>query len=196
MRRFVFFIFLIGSSVTAIAETGYVTDMLQLDMYANSQMSGSPVKRLRSGDKVEVLERKSRYARVRFGNQEGWVKSLYLQEKEPARTRVNQLEDSNEKLDQSVKKLQADLKKEQDRVTELEALQSGELERIAATEAELTGLRDENERLEDKLDSYIGSVPLSWLLTAIILSVLAGGAGGWFYIDKRSRERHGGYRVY
>ena len=195
MHRSTLFLLIIVSSF-AQAETAYVTDMLQLEMYATAQMTGPPVKRLRSGDQLEVTERKGRYARVKFGNKEGWVKSLYLQEKEPARTRVNKLEDSNEKLTGSVNKLQVELEAKQVRVSELEALQSGELEQQAATETELIRLQEENARLGDKLGTYIGSVPLSWLLIAVVLSLLAGASGGWFYIDKRSRNKHGGYRVY
>jgi SH3 domain protein len=180
----------------AKAETAYVTDMVQLDMYGNAQLSGSSIRRLRSGDKVEIRERRGPYARVTIDNQEGWVASLYLQSKEPARTRVNQLEDSNAALEKSVEQLRAELESKQARVNELEAMQSGELEQKEATEAELAGLREENARLEDKLNAYVGSVPLTWLLLAILVSLGFGLVGGWFYIDKRSRDRHGGYRVY
>jgi uncharacterized protein YgiM (DUF1202 family) len=192
----IFFILFISMTTAAQAETAYVTDMLQLNMYQTTKMNGPPVKRLRSGDKVSIQERNGSYARVTAGGQEGWVKSLFLQEEEPARARANQLEDSNKKLESSVKKLRADLDKQQARVAELEAMQSGELEQQAAIEAELTALRESNVQLEDTLDTYIGSVPLSWLLISIVLSLLLGVGGGWYYIDKRSREAHGGYRVY
>lgn len=195
MHRFFPFVLLL-LAVPVNAETAYVTDMVQLDMYATAQLTGAPIRRLRSGDKLEIQERKGRVARVTTNNQEGWVASLYLQSKEPARTRVNQLEDSNTALEKSVEQLRAELESKQARVTELEAMQSGELEQKAAAETELAGLREENARLEGKLDAYVGSVPLMWLLLAIIVSLGTGLVGGWYYIDKRSRDKHGGYRVY
>jgi SH3 domain protein len=195
MYRNILLILFFGSTV-AQAETAYVTDMLQLNMYATAQMTGAPLKRLRSGDKLDIQERNGSSARVKVGDQQGWVKSLYLQEQEPARTRVNQLEDSKEKLESSVKQLRVELEQKQARAVELEAMQSGELEQQAAIEAELSGLREENQRLENTLDGYIGSVPVSWLLIAVLVSLFSGLAGGWYYIDKRSRDKHGGYRVY
>ena len=61
----------------AVAETVYVTDMLQLELYAARDMSGPPLKKLRSGDQMELLARDGRYAQVRTADgQQGWVKSL------------------------------------------------------------------------------------------------------------------------
>ena len=182
--------------ISAVAETAYVTDMLQLDMSAAADMAGPPIKRLRSGDKLEILERNGRYARVKFGNQTGWVKSLYLIEKEPARTRVNQLEKDNEQLESSVKDLRSQVSAEQERIKQLTAAQNGEVAERETAEAELVRLRAENERLDAKLDGYAGSLPLTWVLIAIVISLVGGGIGGWYYIDKRSRNRHGGYRIY
>lgn len=182
--------------LSAGAEIAYVTDMLQLDMYAGSDMAGSPIKRLRSGDKLEIVERNGRYARVKSGSQTGWVKSLYLVEQEPARTRVNQLEKTNEQLEGSVKTLRAQVTAEQDRIKQLTAAQNGEVADRETAEAELVRLRAENERLGNRLDSYAGSLPLTWVLIAVLISLVGGGIGGWYYIDKRSRDKHGGYRVY
>jgi hypothetical protein len=70
----------------AQAESIYVTDMLRLDMYPTEEMTGPSMRKLKSGDRMDLLERKGRYAQVRIDGQEGWVKSLYLVEEEPART--------------------------------------------------------------------------------------------------------------
>lgn len=181
----------------AQAETAYVTDMLQLDMYATVDMLDKPILRLRSGDQLELLERKGRYARIRSdGGQEGWVKGLYLVDKEPARTRVNKLERSNQGMENTVKKLRSQLSAEQGKVQELLQAQSGETEQRSLTETELENFRKQNARLENSLSSYSSSVPVTWLLIAVGIALLGGFGGGWYWIDKRSRERHGGFRIY
>jgi len=39
-------------------------------------------------------------------------------------------------------------------------------------------------------------VPVSWLFVASILMLVLGVVGGWYFVDSRSRAKHGGYRVY
>ena len=47
---------LIVFSDAVLAEDAFVTDMLQLEMYATSDFSGAPIRKLRSGDRLELLE--------------------------------------------------------------------------------------------------------------------------------------------
>jgi SH3 domain protein len=182
---------------SALAETAYVTDELQLDMYASADMTGSAIKKLRSGDKVEVLERNGRYAQIRSASgQSGWVKGLYLVKTEPARTRVNQLERSNKGMDTTIKKLRSQLVAEQARAEKLEAVQTGAAEQTSSVEVRLAELAELNGKLEKKLSSYGPSIPLKWAFLVMGLSLVGGLLGGWYFIDKRSRQRHGGYRIY
>ncbi len=183
--------------MSAQAETGYVTDMLQLELYASEDMSGRPIQKLRSGDSFEILERKGRYANVRLpGGQSGWIKSLYMVTEEPARARLNKLENQNADLTARLQSLQAQLADRQSRVAELEGSSSNAAEQRAAVEAELQSLRSRNDALESTLSSYGSSVPLSWLIVISLLALVLGVAAGWYFIDTRSRARHGGYRVY
>ncbi|MGI9292081.1 MAG: TIGR04211 family SH3 domain-containing protein [Gammaproteobacteria bacterium] len=181
---------------TAWSETAYVTDMLQLNMYATQDQTGAAIKRLRSGDQVEIVARDGRIAEVKIDGQKGWVKSLYLVDEEPARTRINQLERQNEGLDTTVKKLRSQLAAEKGKFTSLQEEQSGSEEQRLTVAQELEQLRSENNRLEGKLDSYGMSVPFSWLLIAALIALVAGLAGGWYWVDHRSRMAHGGYRIY
>lgn len=170
----------------AQAESIYVTDMLRLDMYATEDMTGPVVLKLRSGDRMELLERKGRYAHVRSeGGQQGWVTSLYLVSEEPARTRVNKLEQSNVSLEATVKKLRTQLAGEQEKVTQLQQQQEN-----------VETLRKENAELTDKMSQYESSVPIFWLFVVLGVALIGGLAGGWYLVDSRSRSKHGGYRVY
>jgi SH3 domain protein len=198
MKQYIFILFIGVFLISPVrAETAYVTDMLQLDMYATADMVGSPILKLRSGDKLEVIERKGRYALIKSaGGQKGWVKGLYLVDSEPARTRVNQLERSNQGLEGTVKKLRSQLSAEQGKVKELTAAQSGDADQRSATESEIEDLRSKNGELEASLETYAMSVPVTWLLIAFGIALIAGLVGGWYLVDKRSRDRHGGFRIY
>ena len=185
------------SSAVAQAESVYVTDMLRLDMYATEDMSGPIILKLRSGDRMELLSSNGRYAFVRSEDgREGWVKSLYLVEEEPARTRVNKLEEVNANLEATVKKLRAQIADEQARVTQLKQQQDGSAESVAATEQEVAILREENAELAEQMSRYESSVPIFWLFLAMVVALAGGLAGGWFLVDSRSRAKHGGYRIY
>jgi SH3 domain protein len=182
---------------SALAETAYVTDELQLDMYATLDMTGSSIKKLRSGDKVEVLEQNGRYTQIRSeSGQAGWVKGLYLVKTEPARTRVNKLEKSNKGMDSTIKKLRSQLAAEQARAEQLETAQTGAAEQTSSVEVRLAELSELNGKLEKKVSSYGMSIPLRWAFLVMGLSLIGGLVGGWYFMDKRSRQRHGGFRVY
>ena len=179
------------------AETMFVTDMLQLELYATAEMAGTPLGRLKSGDRLEILERSGRTARVQLASGEsGWVKSLYLQTEEPARTRVNQLESTNASLEKSVTRLRAQLGDQQDRVAELETVRDDTDSQAAAEAEELKRLRIENTDMEESLTAYSSSVPLGWVAAFLVLILAGGFAAGWYWFDTRSRARHGGYRIY
>lgn len=190
-------VLVVFSGSPAAAETGYVTDMLQLDLYADESMSGKAVRKLRSGDSFEILSRKGRTANVRLpGGQTGWVKSLYIVNDEPARTRLNKLEDENKSLAARVETLQAEVAEKQGRIDALEGDEDSMAGQLVAAQDELAVLREENAGLENSLSSYGSSVPLSWLLLGTLLALGLGAFGGWYFVDSRSRAKHGGYRVY
>ena len=167
-------VMLLFSGAAAQAKSIYVTDMLRLDMYATEAMNGPVLLKLRSGDRLELLESKGRYVHVRSeGGQEGWVKSLYLVEEEPARTRVNKLEQANAGLESTVKKLRTQLAGEQEKVSQLQQ-QQGDVET----------LREENADLTDKMSQYDTSVPVYWLFIAMVMALVGGLAGGWYLVDR------------
>lgn len=182
---------------SAWADTGYVTDMLQLELYANQAMTGKPIRRLRSGDSFELLERTSRYAHVKMPDgQRGWLKSLYIVEKEPARTRLNKLEQELSGAKNVVNTLRGQLNDKQVRLDALEGDQSSAVVQLKVAEADLVILRTDRDDLERALSSYGSNVPLSWLIVGMILCLILGGYCGWYWIDRQSRSKHGGYRVY
>lgn len=183
--------------VPAVAETAYVTDMLQLELYANRDLSGGALDKLRSGEPMEVLERDGRVARVRLDNgQSGWVKSLYLVTTEPARTRVNALEAANERLESSLDETRAELERVKADLQTLRAGQTTDAARASEITAELERVRAVNNQLQQSARNSAWRVPLSLLFGMTLLALLAGAVASWYWIDSRSRAKHGGYRVY
>lgn len=179
------------------AEIAYVTDMLQLGLHAASDTSDRPIDSLPSGTRLEVLERSTHYARVRTpSGDEGWVKAAFIVSDAPARFRVDTLEREVGTLREQ---LAAARQTEHRAVAEAERLRAAEAdaaESARSLRAALARLESEHTELIERLGANGISLPLAWVLAALAVAFVAGGAFGWWTIDTLSRRRHAGYRVY
>jgi SH3 domain protein len=181
----------------AAAETAYVTDSLRLGLHAASNTSDRPFENLISGAAVEVLERTSNYARVRLEDgREGWVKAMYLVTVKPAAARVIELEAEIAALRDAAataKAAQAAAEHELGRYTaELQA-KTGSAETIQDT---VQRLQAENLAHEERLETYRYTLPLKWVIPAVVVALVAGFLAGLWWLDAFIRRRHGGFRVY
>ena len=164
--------------VLAAAETAYVTDSLRLGLHAAEDTSDRAFRFLDSGQAMEVLSRDRNYANVRLPDgTEGWVKAAYLVDEKPAKLIV------------------AETIAERDQI-------AGELEQAKAAFADpaatIEELRGQAAQLSSDLDEerYRGSVPLKWVGGVIAVCLIAGILIGLWWVDYRSRKRHGGIRIY
>jgi hypothetical protein len=57
-------------------------------------------------------------------------------------------------------------------------------------------LVEANERYISRQAQYQYSLPLTWVAGAMAVCLIAGILGGMWWLDYRSRKRHGGIRVY
>jgi SH3 domain protein len=188
---------LCGWTALAAAETAYVTDSLRLGLHTASDTSGRPIENLISGAAVEVLERNTNYARVRLiDGREGWVKAMYLVTLKPAAARVAELEAEIATLREAAtaaKTAQTTAEHELGRFTaELQA-KTGSAETVQDT---VQRLRAENEAHEARLESYRHTLPLKWVVPAVVVALVAGFLAGLWWLDALIRRRHGGFRVY
>ena len=175
----------------------YVTDILRLGLHQAQDTSDRPFRTLVSGTELNVLERVTNYARVRAPDgREGWVKSAYLVSEKPSRLRMVELEAEVVKLSEALSE-----------ATEVRTLAEKELSDlkadIAASDDSAIAVRNRNEKLVEenqqfrsRLESYRGSLPLSWVGIALIVTLGLGFLGGLWWLDYQSRRRHGGFRVY
>jgi|SRR5690606_10620052 len=185
------------AAAAGASDTAYVTDILQLGLHRASDTSDRPFENLVSGTRLEILERTTHYARVRTeGGSEGWVKAAYIVSETPARYRLAELESRVDALTTEL----ADA-----RMTEKRAV--GEAERLrgraAAHEASLEELRrtlgqleQQNAEYAARVERYRASLPLPWVLGALALTFVGGGAAGWWALDLLIRRRYAGYRIY
>lgn len=178
---------------TAPAESAYVTDVLRLGLYQAEDATGRPFRTLVSGTQVEILERRTFYARVRTPDGEvGWVKSNFLQDEKPAALRAREYETRISELTGDLQRVQAELDEANGTLSGIRS----ETSDVVGLTQEAESLRSEKERLEDRLASFRGSLPIKWsLILAGVLAAL-GFIGGIAFLDYRIRKRHGGFRVY
>lgn len=184
---------LLLAAQTAPAESAYVTDVLRLGLYQAEDATGRPFRTLVSGTRVEILERRTFYARVRTPDGEvGWVKSNFLQAEKPAAQRAQEYETRIGDLTGELEKVQAELDEANGTLAGIRS----EMSDVVGLTQEAQSLRSENNQLQDRLASFRGSLPIKWsLILAGILAAL-GFIGGIAFLDYRIRKRHGGFRVY
>jgi hypothetical protein len=172
------------------AEIAYVTDSLRLGLHRTTDTSDAPFETLLSGAALEVLERNSSFARVRAEDgQEGWVKTAYLVSQKPAVRRVAELE-------AELKSARADLDARRGLAAEAVDPPSRTVVPSAEDTRAVADLRDANARLETALERSRGSLPLPWVIGALVVAGSAGFLAGLWWLDALIRRRHGGFRVY
>jgi len=190
-------LFCLACAAAAQAETAYVTDILQLGLHQASDTSDRPFQNLTSGTRLEILERTALYARVRTDEgAEGWVKAGYIVSETPARYRLAELESRLEALDAELAAARAT---EKQATAEAELLRSREAEHKASVEAlrsTVGRLEQQNAEYADRVERYRVSLPLPWVLAALALTFVGGGATGWWALDLLIRRRYAGYRMY
>ena len=177
----------------AADETVYVTDELRLGLYDGEQTTGRPFQTLLSGAKLDILERALMTVRVRTEDGvEGWVKSAYLVDTEPARRRVEALERQNAKIGGQLDSIRGAETEKNGRIESLEA----DLVKARQGIADLPELQQRNAELRLALDAEGISVPIRWLMVAAIAAFAGGCLAGYVWLDRRVRRQFGGLKVY
>ena len=183
--------------VLAAAETGYVTDRLMLGLHRAEDTSDRPFRSLESGTRFEVLSRDRLYAHIRLEDgTEGYVKAAYVVYEPPAKLIVNEAQAEAERLANELAEAKAAFAEPAAVIdslrTETRTLES-ELE---AARARVGELEENNARYESRAERYQYSLPYKWVGGAIGICLVAGFLAGLWWVDYRSRKRHGGIRVY
>ena len=155
---------------------------------------GSPYE---SGTEFEILSRDRLYAHVRLADgTEGYVKAAYVVYEPPAKLIVNQAQAEAERLTTELEEAKAAFAEP---AAVIDALKS----EAATLESELDAARTRVEALEEantgyqsRAERYRYSLPYKWVGGAIGVCLIAGFLAGLWWVDHRSRKRHGGIRIY
>ena len=183
--------------VLAAAETGYVTDRLMLGLHQAEDTSDRPFRSLESGTAFEILSRDRLYAHVRLADgTEGYVKAAYVVDEPPAKLIVNQAQAEVERLTRELEEAKAAFAEPAAVIDSLKS-QAATLEsELEAARARLDDLEEDNAKYQSRAERYQYSLPYTWVGGAIAVCLIAGFLGGLWWVDHRSRKRHGGIRIY
>lgn len=187
-------ILLLGSQ--AIAETGWVTDVLSLGLHRAEDTSDRAFRTLKSGDEVEILSRDGYYARVRMPDgTEGYVKVAYIVTDKPARAVVAETAAERDRLSAELEDLKAAFADPAERLEQLEGELAAARNALDEATTEVNVLEEQNSRLVARDEQYRFSLPYAWVAGAALICLIAGILLGLWWNDYQSRRRHGGIRV-
>jgi len=196
-RKLILVGLLMSWSVGVAAETAYVTDILRLGLHQAENTSDRAFRTLVSGAELEVVERRPNYARVRtVDGQVGWVKSAYLVADKPAQLRVSEVEAEIAIVRDELSTAHAARVAAEGETRKITDDMRSSVDSSDAIQDTLARLKRENASYEASLETYRGSVPLSWVAAALLVALIGGFVAGMAWIDYFSRRRHGGFRIY
>lgn len=183
--------------LTAVAETAYVTDNLRLGLHQSADTSDRAFRMLDSGQALEVLYRDGNYANVQLPDgMQGFVKAAYLVSDKPARLIVAETIAERDALRDELNATKEALAEPAAAIAALESRRDELSASLASAQSQVADLQQQNESLSSLQERYKGSLPLSWVVVALAVVLIAGFLLGNWWVDHRIRKRHGGIRIY
>jgi len=162
----IFFLILIAISISATAETQYVTDQLKVGLHTNKSVNSPIVKIITAGTPLEIIKVENNVSFVKEpGGASGWIDNSYLVKQETTATtknaeaRIKTLEESLSKAkQQNPAEVNATLTQLQNENTDLEQQYKSEKVRTGELQVELVELQKRlgdggsNDSLYEKID--------------------------------------------
>lgn len=138
-------------STPVLAESLYVIDVLRIGVRATPTAAGASETVVKSGDKLDVLEKQGKFYRVRTAEgTEGWVNKAYLTEELPAAIRLAAQQRNNEKLRREIDALKAASGQEGQTVDKLQ-------QQLVEAEQKQAALAKEREELQGRIEALTTS---------------------------------------
>ena len=190
-------LFLASTAVFGQAETAYVTDNLRLGIHQATDTSDRPFRTLESGQAMEIISRNTNYAQVRLPDGvEGYVKAAYLVYEKPAKLIVAESQAATEALQQQLAETKQAYAAPAAKISSLEAQLAASTEAAETSAAQVTELSAELDDARGRQAQFKYSMPITWVGGAMFVCLLAGFLVGLWWVDRASRKRHGGIRIY
>ena len=194
------------------ADPTYVIDQLVVSVTSASDAESERIGQVKSGDKLELIEREGDESHVRLPNgKDGWVKSSYLTTEPPLQTRLTERTAEVEKLKQDADKLRQEGDRLKQDVGRLESqLAASRVARAAtsdspppATSNSAPPVASDSAPPAPLHDTVFlqsperpGDTPWLLLLGICAVMLLVGFVAGWKTLDGRIRRKYGGLRIY
>jgi len=186
------------------AQTYYVTEKLEVGVYAQPSLDGDRISTVHSADAVELINREGEAAMVRLSDgSEGWISAAYLEVNLPLAARLEALTAENEQLRSAARTqagASADLKNLQGRNSQLESELASARREVAALQARTVApaARPEDEiPVEAAQPARNSRVVLAlWFTGGIALALALGFWWGYRSLEQRVRRKYGGLKVY
>ncbi len=183
--------------MAAAAETAYITDNLRLGLHRAEDTSDRAFRMLESGQELEILSRDRNYANVRLPDgTQGHVKAAYLVDEKPAKLIVAETAAERDKLLAELEETRRAFAGPAETIQRLKDEADELNQKLSVSESELAELTKENASIQGLKERYKGSLPLSWVGAAIGVCLIGGFLAGLWWVDRSSRRRHGGVRIY
>lgn len=176
-----------GLSVSAFAETVYVSDELRVGIRPEPDIGYSPVGVVVTGMKLDVLDRQAGFVKIKTDDgMIGWIKDIYATDKKPAMLRLQQLQKKHTVVANQLKEISKDLKT-------LESSNQSLNEQVE----ELKQERAEWQLLQAKLASSQQQAKSTWYwwLMALVVVLVGSFVGGIQWHRIQAMKRLGGLRV-
>lgn len=138
---------------SALAQTLYVDDRLQVGLHTQPNVSSNISQLLSSGSELQLIERNGTLTKVRTADgAEGWVDGNYLSKTPPARTRIMEMENELAGAQAALADLQAKFVVLEQSPQQEQSEQSVPLTSEALREMQL--LAEENQRLKQQVAEF------------------------------------------
>ncbi len=186
----------------AHADAVYVIEQLVVGVASSPEADAERIGQVKSGDKLELLERQGDEAHVRLPNgKEGWLKASYVTAEEPLTQRLTERTAELEKLKQESAKLKED-------VSRLQSQLAAKPRAVAPATAPSSSTSTKTETLSPpapvparetvflREPDRPGQTSWTSLLGLAVVMLLIGFVLGWVTLDRRIRRKYGGLRIY
>ncbi len=181
----------------AVAETGYVTDVLNLGLHQAADTSDRPFRNLQSGQEFEVLSRDRYYAHVQLPDGvTGYVKAAYIVSEKPAKLIVNETAADRDRIAAELEEARRQFAQPAATISALQSEAADLKAQLEAGQSRISDLEDDNADYQSRLSQFDNVLPLTWVGAAIVVCLIAGFLAGLWWVDRQSRRRHGGIRIY
>jgi hypothetical protein len=184
------------------ADTTYVIEQLVVGVTATADAESERVGQVKSGDKLEVIERDGDETHVKLSSgKDGWLKSSYLTNEPPLQTRLTERTAEVEKLKQEADRQRQESEKQRQEADKLKQDVTRLEAEVAAARAAHTATSDappapvhDTVFLRDPERQSSTSWPVLAGASAVMLFV--GFVAGWRTLDRRIRQKYGGLKIY